>query len=427
MATTGSKAVVVVRWWVPSLSPSSAPRLPRLLRVVAIVALSFLAPLGCKKQAKPAAAESAKAVEQAPAVAIAPTPTPTPLPARAPSTSSVAVLGYHRFENPPHDPLAISTKDFEAHMQRLKDAGITVISMDDFLAWRRGEKDVPARSAIITIDDGYVSGYTEAWPVLKKFGYPFTMFVYTNYIGTGGKSISWAQLEEMQKAGVEIGSHTVSHDRLTAKKGKDRTEATYDAWLWNELNGSKEMLQSHLGAPVRTLAFPYGLANEQVKAAAAKAGYEAQFTVNPIKTQHAVPAPDSIGRYIVESTNPSTFANGANFGGGAPAPVSAVAAAAQPAAAAMITQPMEGETVQTPLPLIKANLAVLGKIDPKTVEMQLSGFGPVPATFDAASGLISYQTTQKIRDRSCTVTVTAIASGKKVSTRWSFNVEPQAN
>jgi len=59
--------------------------------------------------------------------------------------------------------------------------------------------------------------------------------------------------------------------------------------------------------------------------------------------------------------------------------------------------------------------------------MQLSGFGPVPATFDPASGLISYQTTQKIRDRSCTVTVTAIASGKKVSTRWSFNVEPQAN
>ena len=113
--------------------------------------------------------------------------------------------------------------------------------------------DVPARSAIITIDDGYVSGYSEAWPILKKFGYPFTMFVYTNYIGTGGKSISWQQLEEMQKAGVEIGSHTVSHDRLTGKKGKGRTEANYDEWLWNELNGSKELLQSRLGAPVRTL------------------------------------------------------------------------------------------------------------------------------------------------------------------------------
>ncbi len=382
----------------------------------------------CKRAAKTVSAEPTKPAEAAPAVAVAPTPTPTPLPARAPSTSSVAVLGYHRFENPPHDPLAISTREFETQMQRLKDSGVTVISMDDFLAWRRGEKDVPARSAIITIDDGYVSGYNEAWPILKKFGYPFTMFVYTNYIGTGGKSISWQQLEEMQKAGVEIGSHTVSHDRLTAKKGKGRTDANYDEWLWNEVNGSKEMLQSRLGAPVRTLAFPYGLANEQVKAVAAKAGYEAQFTVNPIKTQHAAPAPDSIGRYIVESNQPKIFELAANFGGAAPAPAATSAmAAAQPAAAAMITQPMEGETVQTPLPLIRANLAVLGKIDPRSVEMQLSGFGPVPATFDPASGLISYQTTQKIRDRSCTVTVTAIASGKKVSTRWSFNVEPQAN
>lgn len=360
--------------------------------------------------------------------ALIPTPTPSPLP-RGPSASSVAVLGYHRFENPPHDSLAISTKDFEAQMQRLKDTGVTVISMGDFLAWRRGEKDVPPRSAVITIDDGYVSGFSEAWPILKKFGYPVTMFVYTNYIGTGGKSISWQQLAEMKGAGVEIGSHTVSHDRLTAKKG--RTDADYEAWLTNELRGSRELLESRLGAPVRTLAFPYGLANEQVKAAAAKAGYEAQFTVNGIKTQAAAPAADSIGRYIVESTQPKIFEMAANFGSTA-VPVSAAnasaltttSAAAAPAAAAMITQPMEGETVKNPLPLIKANLAVLGKIDPKSVQMQLSGFGPVPAAYDPATGLITYQTTQKIRDRSCTVTVTAMANGKKVSTRWNFYIEP---
>jgi peptidoglycan/xylan/chitin deacetylase (PgdA/CDA1 family) len=406
-----------------SLSHFVTPSAGRWIAGLAGIALLLAS---CKRGSKTASAEP-KPAQAMPAVADAPTPTPTPLPARAPSTSSVAVLGYHRFENPPHDSLAISTKEFETQMQRLKDSGVTVISMDDFLAWRRGEKDVPGRSAIITIDDGYISGYSEAWPILKKFGYPFTMFVYTNYIGTGGKSISWQQLIEMREAGVEIGSHTVSHDRLTAKKGKGRTEADYDAWLWNEVNGSKEMLESRLGAHVRTLAFPYGLANEQVKAVASKAGYQAQFTVNPIKTQAAAPAPDSIGRFIVESTQPKIFEQAANFGSSAPAVATTAMAAAQPASAAMVTQPMEGETVATSLPLIKANLAVLGKIDPKTVEMQLSGFGPVPATYDPASGLISFQTTQKIRDRSCTVTVTAIAAGKKVSTRWSFNVEPQAN
>jgi peptidoglycan/xylan/chitin deacetylase (PgdA/CDA1 family) len=402
-----------------------------VIRSFLSVALFFAVLLvaACKRAETPKSNAQATPPEVSPTVAAAPnpTPTPTPLPARAPSTASVAVLGYHRFENPPHDSLAISTKDFEAQMQRLKDSGITVISMDDFLKWRRGEKEIPPRSAIITIDDGYVSGYDEAWPILKKLGYPFTMFVYTNYIGTGGKSISWQQLAEMRDAGVEIGSHTVSHNWLTHKRGKDHTEANYNDWLWNELRGSKELLESHLGINVRTLAFPYGVSNEEVKATAAKAGYEALFTVNGIKTRVSSPAADSIGRYIVENNKPNIFADAANFGGGTSVPVSAVAASAQPAAAAMITQPMEGETISTATPLIQANLAVLGKIDPKTVEMQLSGFGPVPATYDPASGLIRYQTTQKIREKNCTVTVTAIASGKKVSTRWSFNVEPQAN
>ena len=54
--------------------------------------------------------------------------------------------------------------------------------MEDFLAWRRGEKGIPQKSALISIDDGYLSGYNVAWPILKKFGYPFTMFIYTDAV-----------------------------------------------------------------------------------------------------------------------------------------------------------------------------------------------------------------------------------------------------
>ena len=134
------------------------------------------------------------------------------------------MLCYHRFEDKPKDSLAIKPSDFEAHMQTLKDNGITVIPMADFLAWRRGEKGIPAKSAIVSIDDGYISGYSVAWPILKKFGYPFTMFIYTDYVKggpkSGGQSISWEQLAEMRDAGVDIQSHTVSHSSLNAKKGK---------------------------------------------------------------------------------------------------------------------------------------------------------------------------------------------------------------
>ena len=134
-------------------------------------------------------------------------------------SAQVIVLGYHRFvDKVRHPDTEITPAEFEAQMQALKDQGIAVISMDDFLAWRHEQKSLPSRCAIITIDDGYNVGYTVAWPILKNFGYPFTMFIYTDYVRggpkSGGGSITWEQLAEMRDAGVSIQSHTVSHPDL---------------------------------------------------------------------------------------------------------------------------------------------------------------------------------------------------------------------
>jgi peptidoglycan/xylan/chitin deacetylase (PgdA/CDA1 family) len=350
------------------------------------------------------------------------TPEPEPTPAPAPvvdKTAQVIVLCYHRFEEKPKDSLAISPADFEAQMQGLKDAGISVISMNDFLAWRRGEKSIPARSAILSIDDGYVSGYSVAWPILQKFGYPFTMFVYTNYIGVGGKSITWAQLEEMRDAGVDIGSHTVSHQDLRARKGK--TEEQYRAWLTNELKGSKDMIEQRLGIRVTTLAYPFGLSNEEVRKAGIEAGYETLFSVHGMKVGHGTPS-EAVGRYAIESTKPEVFRLALNFGPGGEAPSST--AAVSVAAASMVTRPMEGETVTDARPVISANLATFGEIDPASVEMRVSGIGVVPAQYDAASRTVTYRPTQKLVSESCSVIVSAKSAGKKVQARWTFQVRP---
>src|SRR5215470_4436569 len=74
-----------------------------------------------------------------------------------PRNVEVIVLGYHRFGALPggKDTLAIQPEVFRRQMKALKESGITVISMKDFLSWRRGEREIPARSALITIDDGY--------------------------------------------------------------------------------------------------------------------------------------------------------------------------------------------------------------------------------------------------------------------------------
>ena len=181
----------------------------------------------------------------------------------ADTSGAVIVLCYHRFEEKPKDALGITPAAFESQLNAIKEGGYSVIGMSDFLAWRRGEASIPAKSCVITIDDGFRSSHDVAWPILKKFGYPFTMFIYTAYVKggalAGGASLSWNELKQMRDEGVDIQSHTINHQSLRAKSGKFQSQfASYEEWLRNEMLGSKRLLESNLGISVKVLAYPYG-------------------------------------------------------------------------------------------------------------------------------------------------------------------------
>ena len=90
------------------------------------------------------------------------------------------------------------------------------------------------------------------------------------------------------------------------------------------------------------------------------------------------------------------------------------------------TQPADGETVHTALPLIKANLSPLGAIEPGSVQMRVSGLGVVPATYDPKSGTVSYQVTQKLHEKMCSVIISAKSEGKKVEAHWTFGIDDDA-
>jgi peptidoglycan/xylan/chitin deacetylase (PgdA/CDA1 family) len=375
---------------------------------------------GCKKSSTIAKLEDTTPAPTPVASVAAPSPAVKPTPALAIDRSAkVVVLCYHRFEDNRRDQLAINPVEFRAQMQQLKDDGIAVIPMKDFLAWRRGEKSIPRKSAVITIDDGYISGYTVAWPILKEFGYPFTMFIYTNYVNVGGKSLTWPQLEQMRDAGVDIESHTVSHHDLRhAPKGQD-----YLTWLHNEVYTSKDILEQKLGIKISVFAFPYGTYNEQVRKMCTDAGYQACFTVYGQHMGIDAPA-DQIGRYALDSLHPDLFKTVVNFG--ATDGLDPGVMAAQLAAAAMVTQPMNDERIANTRPVIKANLASMGNVEPGSVEMRVSGFGVVPAKYDPATKLISYEFTQNLVPKTYTVILSATVDGRKVETRWDFTVDPTA-
>ncbi|MFN2476002.1 MAG: polysaccharide deacetylase family protein [Chthoniobacterales bacterium] len=345
--------------------------------------------------------------------------------------AQVIIYGYHRFEKQIHRPDTEMTPEmFEAQMKELQDKKIPVIPLQDFLAWKRGEKNIPPHAAVITFDDGWKSQYEVGWPIMKKYGYPFTLFIYTEGVKGmkfgGGAAMSWEMLSEMRDAGVDIQAHSATHQDL--RKPYDKVQKKrlnpeeYQQWLTAEIVGSKQLLEQKLGIKVNCFAVPFGYINDQVREFIKNAGYEAVFTVYGQRLTYTAPN-DSLGRYLMEGNKPKVFSDAANFSGsssGGAAPV------AEMSTAQLQAQPASGETVKTAMPLIRANLASMGPIDPGTVQMRVSGLGVVPATFDDKTQTVSFQTTQKLRDKSCTVIISAKSADKKVEATWTFSIDEAA-
>lgn len=161
--------------------------------------------------------------------------------------------------------LAHTPELFDEELKHLGEAGYHVVSFVDLENYYRDGTLLPQKPIIISFDDGWSDQFTYAFPVLKKYNYSATFFVFTNPIGTRG-FITWDQLREMQKAGMRIESHSRSHPYLT--------RITDPAKLWNEINGSKERLEKELGVPVTEFAYPFGQYTPDIVAMVKKAGYQ---------------------------------------------------------------------------------------------------------------------------------------------------------
>jgi peptidoglycan/xylan/chitin deacetylase (PgdA/CDA1 family) len=384
---------------------------------------------------------AAKAPSPSPTPVASPTPTAAPKITRpvVDQTAQTVIFCYHRLVDKVRYPgTEITPAAFEAEMKALKDRGITVISLQDLLAWKRGEKNIPPRCAVITFDDGWRSQYDVAWPIMKKFGYTFTMFIYTEGVAggslAGAQAITWEQLADMRDNGVDIQAHSATHQDLREGHrifipgpGGKRTPkvlhgAEYEEWLRNEVVGCKQLLEQRLAIRVNCFAVPFGSYNEHVKEVARNAGYEAMFTVygQPITFNSPL---DSLGRYAIEASKPKVFEDALKMMGTS---TGGAAAVAEVGPASLSTQPADGETVRTALPLIKANVSGLGQIDRATIQMRISGLGVVPASYDPKTGTVAYQVTQKLRDKTCTVILSAKSGDKKVEAHWTFGVEEGA-
>lgn len=191
----------------------------------------------------------------------------------------VPILCYHRFGNGCSSPLCVPADVFERQMKYLKDNGYHVIHPKQLLAFLNLREPLPRKSVMITIDDGYRSVYQYAYPILKKYGYAATLFIYTNYVGVSKQAITWKQLRELKANGFTIGSHTIKHSDLS-KQGDDESKEAYLKRLRWEVEKSKQIIDRKLNQDTFFFSYPFGRANYSAMLMAQKAGYRLAVTVD---------------------------------------------------------------------------------------------------------------------------------------------------
>lgn len=366
---------------------------------------------------------------------VPPPPAPEKMKPAINKKARISFLGYHDFtETRRPTEMIIHIDEFRNQMQAIKDAELPVISMQQFLDWKMEKADIPEESVVITIDDGWKATHTLAMPVLREFGYPFTAYLYKNYVNIGGRSMSLEQIQELIEAGGTICSHSVSHDFMTRQRGRSDTE--YEAWLLTELNDSHDFLIEKLGAgPVlKTFAYPFGAYNNKVMELAKSSGYEACFTVSPGKTTWETDLM-AVPRYIIHGNNSRTFDAAISFGSGAGTATGRRLMSEQRdkdtgevKGPLIAVYPPADSTVKNRLPRIEVNLSGLENVQSESLAMRVSGLGKVPHQYDSSSQIVSYQVPQRIRLSSCSIEVSFRHSGNrdKEVIAWKFNVDRAA-
>jgi peptidoglycan/xylan/chitin deacetylase (PgdA/CDA1 family) len=340
----------------------------------------------------------------------------------------VAILGYHDFsETDPETAMRIRTSKFRMQMETIRQLGITVISLDDFIAWKNGNREIPEKSALITLDDGWKSVYTDAFPILKEFGYPFTLYLYKNYVDGGNKALTTAMIREMTAAGAAIGSHSISHPYpATIKSFRKKGPDAYDAYLRKEMGESKRFLESRFKVPVTTFAYPGGFHTGEMLALSTEFGYSHLFTVIPGKVTRATPD-DTVPRYMILGNYDKIFEFATTFrdsGNPAAQPAGAIAGMIQTTPHPVT--PEAGAIINSRLPEISADLSKLEGFDPATLVMKVSGFGEVPASFTPETGKLSWQVNRRLRQSTCQVSINwKDTAGKATESplRWTFQID----
>lgn len=200
--------------------------------------------------------------------------------------SGALILMYHIVDAPraaAEAKYCCTPENFERQMRHLREAGFRTVALDGLVSTLDGGDGAQERTVAVTFDDGFACMHRTALPILLKYRIPATLFVPSDRIGGSNDwmrshasspraLLSVAELRELERTGVTIGSHTRTHPRLTDID---------PARVAGELRGSKAALEELLGKRVDFFAYPFGLYNDAVRNEVERAGYRAACSTRP--------------------------------------------------------------------------------------------------------------------------------------------------
>lgn len=192
----------------------------------------------------------------------------------------IPLLMYHKVQgNIAHSRSWVAPETFRRQMELFQNHGYQSISFSQFLAFRKDP--IQAKFFVITFDDGYSSVYTDAFPIMKEFGFTGTLFLTTSFIreqhrqdnswDTTGEDkwpvqhLLWHEVLQLMDEGWEVGSHGATHRPLTYLPNDVAK---------NEIEYSKAFLEHRLSTPIRFFSYPFGNHDDRIKAMVRNAGYE---------------------------------------------------------------------------------------------------------------------------------------------------------
>ncbi len=188
----------------------------------------------------------------------------------------IPILMYHRIQSLDDDASeavkqwTVSPQSLAAQMDLLISLGAHVVSLDEVADYLRSGEPLPARPVALTFDDGYVSAYENAVPILQERGMTATFYVPIAFVGSSAY-MDWDELRSLVAAGFSIGGHSYDHTRV---------DALGEAEAERHLGEAKRILEAETGATITSFAYPYGNYSALTMAQLTAYGYETGLTSN---------------------------------------------------------------------------------------------------------------------------------------------------